>query len=72
MGLVNVIAGRVIVPEFLQYDAAPEKIARGSIEILRDGAKRAAMISELERVKSSLGTPGASQRAARAILPYLQ
>ena len=72
LGLVNVIAGRVIVPEFLQYDATPEKIARKSLEILRDGSKRADMISALGRVKSSLGTPGASQRAARAILPYLQ
>ena len=71
LGLVNVIAGRVIVPEFLQYDATPEKIARESLEILRDGSKRAAMISALARVKSSLGAPGASQRAARAILPYL-
>ena len=72
LGLVNVIAGRVIVPEFLQYDATPEKIARESLEILRNGTKRSTMISELARVKSSLGTPGASQRAARAILPYLQ
>lgn len=72
LGLVNIIAGRVIVPEFLQYDATPEKIARKSLEIMRDGAKRAAMIQELERVKSSIGAPGASQRAARAILPYLQ
>ncbi|MDP2929529.1 MAG: lipid-A-disaccharide synthase, partial [Candidatus Omnitrophota bacterium] len=71
LGLVNVIARRVIVPEFLQYDATPEKIARESLEILQDGVKRAAMISELARVKSSLGTPGASMRAAGAILPYL-
>ena len=71
LGLVNVIAGRVIVPEFLQYDATPEKIAQKSIEILRDSAKRATMLYELECVKSSLGAPGASQRAARAILPYL-
>ncbi|MCX5667616.1 MAG: lipid-A-disaccharide synthase [Candidatus Omnitrophica bacterium] len=72
LGLVNVVAGRVIVPELLQYDATPEKIARESLEILRDGRKRAAIVSELARVKASLGAPGASHRAARAILPYLQ
>ena len=72
LGLVNVIAGRIIVPELLQYDATPEKIARASLEILRDGQKRSAMISELAEVKSSLGTTGASHRAAGAILPYLQ
>jgi len=72
LGLVNVIAGRVIVPEFLQYDSTPEKIARESLNILRDGSKKAAMVSALARVKSSLGSPGASKRAARALLPYLQ
>jgi lipid-A-disaccharide synthase len=71
LGLVNVIAGRIIVPEFLQYDATPEKIAQGSLEILHDDSKRAAMEYALAQVKSSLGTPGASLRAARAILPYL-
>ena len=72
LGLVNIIAGRVIVPEFLQYDATPEKIAKGSLEILLDESKRSAMVSELNRVKASLGAPGASLRAARSILPYLQ
>ncbi|MDO8536436.1 MAG: lipid-A-disaccharide synthase [Candidatus Omnitrophota bacterium] len=71
LGLVNVIAGRVIVPEFLQYKATPQRIARESLEILHNNARRAAMRSDLERVKSSLGTPGASHRAAVAILPYL-
>ena len=72
LGLVNVVAGRIIVPEFLQYDATPEKIARESIEIIRDGTERAAMISALASVKFSLGTPGASHRAALAIIPYLR
>ena len=72
VGLVNVIAGRIAVPEFLQYNATPEKIAKGALEILRDESKRSAMLTELARVKSSLGAPGASMRAARAILPYLQ
>lgn len=72
LGLVNVIAGRVIVPELLQYDATPEKLAGTSLEILRNEKKRTAMLSELKKIKDSLGTPGASMRAAQAILPYLQ
>jgi lipid-A-disaccharide synthase len=72
LGLVNVIAGRIIVPEFLQYNATPQKIARESLEIMRDESKRTAMIYALSCVKASLGTPGASKRAAAAILPYLQ
>lgn len=72
IGLVNVIAGRVIVPELLQYDATPEKIAKVSLGIISDMSKRHSMIAELKKVKDSLGSPGARLRAAAAILPYLQ
>jgi lipid-A-disaccharide synthase len=72
LGLVNWIAGKIIVPEFLQYDATSEKLAKAALEIIRDTSKKSAMIAELKKVKDSLGTPGASSRAARAILPYLQ
>lgn len=71
IGLVNVIAGRVIVPELLQYDATPEKIAKVSLGIISDMPKRHSMIAELKKVKDSLGPPGARLRAAAAILPYL-
>jgi len=71
LGLVNWIAGKVIVPELLQYDATAGKLANASLEILRNDKKRFEMIAELNRVKSSVGAPGASSRAARAILPYL-
>jgi len=72
LGLVNWIAGRIIVPEFLQYDATPEKLAGASLEIIRSGSKRTEMLAELKKVRDSLGAPGASSRAAAAILPYLQ
>ncbi len=72
LGLVNWIAGKVIVPEFLQYNATSEKLARAALEIIRDDSKRSAMIAELKKIKGSLGSPGASHRAALAILPYLQ
>lgn len=72
LGLVNIIAGREIAPEFLQYNATPEKISAKVTELLRDPRKLAEIREELARVKSSLGTPGASLRAAKAILPLLQ
>lgn len=71
LGLVNVIAGKGIVPELIQFDAEPERIARAALDILSDDKKRGAMLEELKRVKSSLGSPGASVRAARAILPLV-
>lgn len=72
LGLVNVIAGSVIVPELLQYDATSERLAGEALEIMRNKSKRSAMINEFDRIRASLGKSGASMRAARAILPYLQ
>lgn len=72
LGLVNLIAGKEIAPELLQFDANPEKIATKTIEILGNKNRLDGMREELRRVKESLGAPGASERAARAILPLLQ
>lgn len=72
IGLVNVIAGRVIVPELLQYDATPERIAKASLGIISDASKKYSMIADLKKVKDSLGPQGARLRAANACLPYLQ
>ena len=71
LGLVNIIAGKEIVPEFLQYNATPEKIAAKAIEILTDERLRVTMREELRKVKLSLGEPGASHRAANVILPLI-
>jgi lipid-A-disaccharide synthase len=72
LGLVNVIANRCVAPELLQYDATPEKIAGRTVEMLSDEKKISAMRGDLKFVASALGVPGASLRAAQAILPYLQ
>lgn len=71
LGLVNIIAKKEIAPELLQFDATPKKIANKVIEILGNEKERTMMREELKRVASSLGTPGAAMRAARAILPLL-
>ncbi|MCM8801541.1 MAG: lipid-A-disaccharide synthase [Candidatus Omnitrophica bacterium] len=69
IGMVNIIAGRKIIPEFIQFQARPKKIAEEVISILKDPSL---MISELARVKSLLGSPKAAQRAARIILDFLK
>ncbi len=70
--LANVIAGKEVAPELLQGNMTPEKIAATTVEMLSDRAKLAAMRQALAGVQSSLGRPGASLRAARAILPLLK
>lgn len=71
LGLVNILAGREIAPEFLQEDATPKKIAAGVAELLGSEEKRAAMKEDLRRVRSGLGEPGAGARAARAVYAIL-
>lgn len=71
IGLVNVIAGRKIVPEFLQGEAQPAAIAAEALSLLNSAPKRSQMIEELKKVKASLGESGASRRAAQAIHRFL-
>ncbi|MGQ9498915.1 MAG: lipid-A-disaccharide synthase [Dissulfurimicrobium sp.] len=70
--LVNLIAGRMIVPEFLQNDATPEAIADEALAILRDDARREEMIHDLAMVTGRLGRPGAAERAADLALGLLE
>ena len=68
LGMPNVIAGREIVPEFIQHNANPDRVAAVARELLKDDAKREAMQRELATVVGSLGGTGASERAAKLIL----
>jgi lipid-A-disaccharide synthase len=65
IGLVNIIAGKPIVPEFVQGAARPKDMARAVAELLEDQKAREVMIAELKKVRLVLGDPGASERAAR-------
>lgn len=71
-GLVNIVAGRKIVPEFLQFGASPYKIAKETLSILADQSKIRTMQDNLSGVKKKLGERGASGRAARAIWQELK
>lgn len=71
LGMPNVLAGREIVPEFLQHEANPGSISRSVLELLNDPAKREQMIGEFDTVIEKLGESGASAKAARAILAEL-
>lgn len=72
IGLVNVVAGKKVVPELIQFDATPKKIAAATEELLRDSKKREKMHAQLYALKNSLGIPGAYQRTAQEITHFLQ
>jgi lipid-A-disaccharide synthase len=71
IGLVNVVAGRRIVEEFIQFDATPKKIASYCARVLADTQKLSSLRKELSAVKQALGDTGASARAAQAIKEFL-
>ncbi len=71
IGLVNVVAGKKIVPELVQFDATPKKIASTVLSILGDKQKMEKIHAELYALKNTLGIPGACRRAAEEIAAYL-
>lgn len=68
IGLVNVVAGERIVPECIQFQATGQGIAKELRNIITDELKIADIKASLKVVKESLGTGGASQRAAQETL----
>ena len=68
LGLANIVAGRQIAPEFLQSDFTPENLAAEARRVLSDPAIAEASAAAARDLRQSLGSPGASYRAAHAIL----
>jgi lipid-A-disaccharide synthase len=71
-GLVNIVEGKKIVPEFLQFGATPSRIAKESLNILLSQRRIKTMRQNLSEVKNKLGEEGSSQRIAEAILKELK
>lgn len=71
IGMVNLIAGKTIMPELIQGKASPERIAGQTREILSRPETLAKMRNELERVRERLGNPGASETIAHRILEMM-
>jgi lipid-A-disaccharide synthase len=67
IGLVNVVAGRKVVPEFIQHEIRTETIAQEAAYLLEHQDLREKMILDLKAVSEKLGEPGAVLRAAQAV-----
>jgi len=68
VGIPNLLAGRKIVPEFIQSEVVPTEIADEAWAILQDSGRQAQMKKDLHSVCSALGEKGGVERAARLIL----
>lgn len=71
LGLVNIIAGKEVAPELLQFDATAENIASKAMEMLSDKNRLQSIREDLKAIKDSLGKSGASERAAKIIAATL-
>jgi lipid-A-disaccharide synthase len=67
-GMANLVAGRRVVTELIQHDLTPDAVAREVVSLLTDPVRAENMRRDLADVRRRLGAPGASGRAARAVL----
>jgi lipid-A-disaccharide synthase len=72
IGMANVLAQREVVPELLQDDCTPTRIAAAITPLLCDPEIRNRMVTDLEPIRQQLGEPGAYDRAVQALLDFLQ
>ena len=71
IGLVNLVAGEEVVPELIQDEITPQRLAEEALAILEGGRKREKMIEELKMVRERLGDGGASERTARIAIEMM-
>jgi lipid-A-disaccharide synthase len=68
LGMPNLLAGKEVVPEFIQHRADPNAIAGVMRPLMEDAPAREQMISEFDTIIGKLGTDRATERAARAVI----
>ncbi len=72
IGLINIVAGKTIAPEFVQNRARPRAIADEIVKFLTDSKLHEDVRRQLSAVRAKLGSPGAPQRAAQVILDLIR
>lgn len=71
IGLANHVAGKVVVPEFLQGDLVPRRIAAETLLQLTSAAHRRAQRQGLAKGLQGLGRPGVAERVATELLDLI-
>jgi len=72
LAMPNLLADQAIYPELIQGAATGEHIAREALDLLNNPERQRVVKTKLAQVVKSLGKPGASQRAAEAVLGLLE
>jgi lipid-A-disaccharide synthase len=71
IGMVNVVAGKQIVPECVQYQATGSHIAQALRSIFTNELRVCEIRDELKKIKNTLGSHHAAETAAEKILTFL-
>jgi lipid-A-disaccharide synthase len=70
--MVNLIAGRQVVPELIQRGFTAERVVEEALRLLTDAARNAQMRADLAEVRRRMGGGGASDRAADIVSEALR
>jgi lipid-A-disaccharide synthase len=70
--MVNLLAGQAVVPELIQSDFTPARLACALESLLDNAEARNRMVTDFREVKERLGVGGAIGRAADAIIRHLE
>jgi len=71
VGLPNILAGKFLVPELMQHDATPQKLADATIKLLDDTSYLEDIKAEFMKIHISL-KQNTAEKAAKAVLAYLR
>jgi lipid-A-disaccharide synthase len=69
--MVNLIAGRIVVPELIQEGFTPERVVHETERLFDDGPARSQMLEDLAEVRRRLGEGGATRRAADEVMKIM-
>ncbi|MBQ27475.1 MAG: lipid-A-disaccharide synthase [Nitrospiraceae bacterium] len=72
IGLVNIVMGRSVVPELIQHQATPSRLAELIQTLVSDEVTYQRMVDELSAVRTKFSPPGAADRAAAVIVKHLR
>jgi lipid-A-disaccharide synthase len=71
IGMVNLIAGERLMPELVQSEVTPERLAAESRVMLDDAGVRSRISEKLSQLRDRLGSPGAAERVADLALTMI-
>lgn len=71
IGLINIVAGDMVVPELIQEQCTPENIADHCMKILEDPREREKIKYQLTKISEKMGGPGTSRRVAEIVMAHL-